>query len=124
MTNLEIVQKLNAAFAEGCIEKIQQYIADDVCWDVVGAITSIAKESFCKADREKYFIGLPCISIKKEIEQDEYIAVEGEIKCSQADGGMLDAFFFDVYRLEKGKIKTMRSFLIRKKYPAYEPAII
>ncbi len=116
MTNLEIVQKLNAAFAEGCIEKMRHYIAHDVYLDVVGAITSIAKEAFDTTGGNRYFIGLPRISIRKEIEEEDYVAIEGEIKCSQSDGRMLDAFFFDVYRLEEGKIKAMQSFIIHKKY--------
>jgi len=116
MTNLEIVQKLNTAFAEGCIEKMRQFVANDVHWNVVGAITSIAKEAFNKAGGNKHFIGLPRISIKKEIEKENYVAIEGEIKCSQSDGRMLDAFFFDIYRIEEGKIKAMQSFIIHKKY--------
>jgi ketosteroid isomerase-like protein len=124
MTNLEIVQKLNVAFAEGCIEKIRHYVAKDVHLDVVGAITSIAKEAFNDTGGSRYFIGLPRILIKKEIEKEDHVAIEGEIKCSQSDGRMLDAFFFDIYRLEDGKINAMQSFIIHKKYDASKPANI
>ena len=115
MTNLEIVQKLNTAFEEGCIEKMRQYVAEDVYWNVVGAKTSIAKEAFNKTG-DRYFIGLPRISVKKEIEAEDYVAIEGEIKCSHSNGRMLDAFFFDIYHLENGKIKAVQSFIIHKKY--------
>ena len=63
------------------------------------------------------FIGLPTISIKNEIEEGDYVAVEGTVQCQKRDGGMLDAFFFDLYKLENGKIKEMRSYVVEKKKP-------
>lgn len=116
MTNLEIVRKLNASFAEGTPEKMKHFIADDARWNVVGSAISIAEDAFCKNRNEKYFIDLPHIHIKQEIEKENYVAVEGEVKCKQANGKMLDAFFFDVYRLEDGKIKELHSYVISKKF--------
>jgi ketosteroid isomerase-like protein len=116
MTNLEIIRKLNESFAKGSTEKMRRFIAKDACWKVVGSVTSIAEDAFCKNRNEKYFIDLPLIHIRQEIEKENYVAVEGEVKCKKVDGGMLDAFFFDVYRLEDGKIKELHSYVILKKF--------
>ena len=119
MTNKEIIQKVNEGFIENNTEKIMQYVADDVRWDVMGASTAIGKDAFLKEVNNEHFVGLPSIKIKNEIEQNNWIAVEGEVQCEKAGGGMLDAFFFDIYRLENGKIKEMRSYVIEKNKPFY-----
>jgi ketosteroid isomerase-like protein len=119
MTNKEIIQKVNEGFAENNTEKIMQYVANDVRWDVMGASTAVGKDAFLKEVNNEHFVGLPSIKIKNEIEQKNWVAVEGEVQCKKKDGGMLDAFFFDIYRLENGKIKEMRSYVIEKNKSFY-----
>ncbi|MDB5224009.1 MAG: hypothetical protein JWN83_2676 [Chitinophagaceae bacterium] len=115
MTNKEITRKVNEGFVEGDNEKILLYVADDVRWDIIGISTHIGKDAFNKEINNESFVGTPTITIKNEIEEDDRVAVEGEVQCRMKNGGMLDAFFFDSYRLENGKIKEMRSYLIEKK---------
>jgi ketosteroid isomerase-like protein len=119
MTNKQIIQKVNEGFAENDTEKIMQYVADDVRWDVMGASIAVGKDAFLREVNNEHFIGLPSIKIKNEIEQKDWVAVEGEVQCAKKDGGMLDAFFFDIYRLENGKIKEMRSYVIEKNKSFY-----
>jgi ketosteroid isomerase-like protein len=116
MTNLEIIRKLNASFAEGRPEKMKHFIAEDARWNVVGSEVSIAEDAFCTNKDGKYFTHLLYMHIKQEIEKEDYVAVEGEMKCKKADGSLFDAFFFDVYRLEDGKIKELDSYVISKKF--------
>ena len=115
MTNKEIIRKVNEGFSEGDNKKILLHVADDVHWDIIGFSTHIGKDAFRKEINNENFVGLPTITIKNEIEEGDHVAVEGEVQCRKKDGGMLDAFFFDSYRLKDGKIKEMRSYLIEKK---------
>jgi len=114
MTNIEIIRKVNEGFAEGDTEKIMQYMADDIKYDVIGTSTLINKKVFRKEINNKHFVGLPTIKINNEIERGNWIAVEGELRCKKSDGGLLDAYFFDMYRLENGKIREMRSYVIER----------
>ncbi len=120
MTNKEIILKVYEGFCEGDTEKIMQYVADDVRWQVSGSAASVGAEAFRKEAGNEYFIGLPTIKIKAVFEKDEWVAVEGEVQCNKADGGILDAFFFDVYLLEKGKIKELRSYIIERNESFYK----
>ncbi len=119
MTNKKIIQKVNEGFAENNTDKIMQYVADDVRWDVMGASTSVGKDAFLREVNNEHFVGLPFIKIKNEIEHKHWVTVEGEVQCKKKDGGMLDAFFFNIYRLENGKIKEMRSYVIEKNKSFY-----
>jgi ketosteroid isomerase-like protein len=115
MTNKEIIRKVNEGFAEGDNEKILLYVADDVRWDIIGISAHVGKEAFSKEINNENFEGVPTITTKNEIGENDWVAVEGEVQCRKKNGGMLDAFFVDTYRLENGKIKEMRSYLIEKK---------
>jgi len=113
--NKEIIQKVNEGFAEGDTEKILSYVAEDVRWDIPGTSSAVGKDQFRKEINNENFEGNPTITIKKEIEEGDYVAVEGEVKCRKKGGGIFDAFFFDIYHLENGKIREMRSYVIEKK---------
>ncbi len=93
------------------------HVADDVCWDMPGTFSHVGKDAFRKEINNENFEGAPVITIKTEIADGDYAAVEGEVQCRKKDGGMFDAFFFDIYRLQDGKIKEMRSYVIEKNKP-------
>jgi ketosteroid isomerase-like protein len=114
-TNKEIIQKVNEGFAEDDTEKILLYVADDVRWDMPGTFSHVGKDAFRKEINNEAFEGAPTITIKNEIAEGDYVAVEGEVQCKKKDGGMFEAFFFDIYRLEYGKIIEMRSYVLEKK---------
>ena len=113
--NKEIIQKVNEGFAEGDTEKILSYVADDVRWDIPGMATAVGKDEFREEINNENFEGLPTIKIKNEIEEGDYMAIEGEVQCKKEGVGIFDAYFFDFYRLEDGKIKEMRSYVIERK---------
>ena len=113
--NKAIIRKVNEGFAEGDTEKILLYVADDVRWDMPGTFAHVGKDAFRKEINNENFVGVPAITIKNEIGEGDHVAVEGTVQCRKKDGGMFDAFFFDIYLLEDGKIKEMRSYVIEKK---------
>src|SRR5687767_1009380 len=115
MTNKEIIRKVNEGFSSGDEAKILTYVANDVRWDILGYSTHVGIHEFRKELSNPLFEGLPTINIKNEMVDGDLVAVEGEVQCKRKDGGMMDAFFFDIYRLENGKIKEMRSYVIEKK---------
>lgn len=114
-TNKEIIRKVNEGFSEGNVEKILEHVAEDVRWDIVGISTHIGKEAFGREVKNENFEGLPLITVTTEIEEGDYLAVEGEVQCRLKGGAVFKAYFFDAYRLENGKIREMRSYLIEKK---------
>jgi ketosteroid isomerase-like protein len=85
-----------------------------VRWDIPGMSTAVGKEEFRKEINNENFAGILTITIKNEIGEGNYVAVEGEVQCRKKGGGIFDAVFFDTYRLEDGKIKEMRSYVIEK----------
>jgi len=113
--NKEVIQKVNEGFVTGDTEAILSYLANDVRWDINGVLAAVGKEAFRKEVKNEAFEGTPTITVTKMIAEGDHVAAEGEAQCKKKDGGMFDAWFFDIYRLEDGKIKEMRSYVVEKK---------
>lgn len=112
MTNKEIVRKVNEGFNSGDNESILEYVSDDVTWECPGFFMHKGKEAFRKEINNEAFMGLPVITITNELEEGDLVAVEGNVKSKKKDGSDFSCRFFDFYRLESGKIKEMRSYLV------------
>jgi len=103
---------VNEGFAAGDTEAILSFVADDVRWDVVGISTALGKDEFRREIQNENFTGLPAITVTGEIEEGDRVAVEGTVQTTSKDGGVVELFFHNAYRLEAGKIKEMRSYLV------------
>lgn len=115
MTNKEIIQKVNDGFAAGDTEAILAFVSDDVRWDVVGISTAIGKEEFRKEINNEDFTGVPAITVTGAIEEGDRAAVEGTVLTTMKSGEIMELSFHNAYRLENGKIREMRSYLVFKK---------
>ena len=114
MTNKEIIRVVNEGFSEGDSEKILAHVADDVRWEMPGTFIHVGKDAFRNEINNENFEDEPAITVTNEIAENDFVTVEGEVKCTKKGGAIFDAFFCDVYRLEDGKIKEMRSYVIEK----------
>jgi len=112
MTNKQIIQKVNDAFAAGDTDTILSFVADDVRWDVLGFSTAIGKEQFRREVENEGFEGRPVITITSAIEEGDRVAVEGRVMTKPVGGEGIELYFHNAYRLEAGKIKEMRSYLV------------
>jgi ketosteroid isomerase-like protein len=113
-TNKEIVQRVNDGFTTGDVELVMSHIADDVRWDVVGISTAIGRDAFRKEVKNENFEGIPEITIHNAIEEGDRVAVEGEVTTRFKGGEVVELFFHNAYRLEDGKVKELRSYLVFK----------
>jgi ketosteroid isomerase-like protein len=55
------------------------------------------------------------ITILNSIEEGDRVAVEGTVRAKMKSGEVINLNFHNAYRLETGKIKEMRSYLVFKK---------
>ncbi|MEO8512120.1 MAG: nuclear transport factor 2 family protein [Ignavibacteria bacterium] len=111
MTNKEIVGKVNEGFNSGDTEAILSYVTDDVTWECPGFFDHKGKEAFRREINNDAFTGKPAITIINELEDGDLAAVEGSVKSTKKNGSPFSCRFFDIYRLQDGKIKEMRSYL-------------
>jgi uncharacterized protein len=115
LTNKEIIRKVNEAFAADDTEGILFHVADDVRWEVAGFSIAVGKEAFRKEIHNEAFEGAPIITIKNEIAEGDYVAVEGTVLATLKGGTKIPLLFHNTYRLEDGKIKEMTSYVVPEK---------
>ncbi len=115
MTNKEIVRKVNEAFNADDTEAILSHVADDVKWVIAGFSVAEGKEAFRKEIHNENFESVPVITILHKIAEDDYVAVEGKVIATMKGGQKIPLLFHNSYRMEKGKIREMHSYVVPEK---------
>ena len=112
--NKLIIREINNGFMTDDVDGIMQHIATDVRWDVIGAFTAIGKDEFRKAIHHDDFEPRPVISILNDVAEGDFVAIEGTVSSKMKSGSLFEACFHNLYRLENGKVREMRSYVIPK----------
>ncbi len=110
--NKQVVRKLNKAFAADDAETILSCLTDDIRWHVAGHFTTNGKQEFKSQIHNDAFEGAPTITIKNEIAEGNYLAVEGSVTSKLKGGAAFNAVFHNTYLLKDGKVKAMTSYVV------------
>jgi uncharacterized protein len=110
--NKEIVEKVNATFAEGGVEGFLSQCADDVVWTMVGSKTTKGKnairEWLTSMDMEP-----PNFTVNKIIGEGDFVTAYGDMTMKDKDGKVVPYAYCDIYRFREGKIIELTSFVIK-----------
>ena len=110
--NKEIVEKVNASFAEGGVEGFLSHCADDVVWTIVGDKTVKGK----KAIREwmaSMDMETPKFTVANIIAEGDFAACNGDMTMKDKDGKTVPYAYCDLYRFRDGKIAELTSFVVK-----------
>ncbi|WP_309640903.1 nuclear transport factor 2 family protein [Flavobacterium sp.] len=110
--NKAVIRKLNKGFEADSDDMILSCLADDVRWDVEGHFTAIGKSEFRDNIRGEMADGPPTITIKNEVAEGNYVAVEGHVSCGMKNGMVFKGVFHNAYYLENGLVKRMNSYVV------------
>ena len=113
-SNKQTIEKYMQGFRTGNHSMILECLTDKVTWDIPGAFHITGKEAFDKEIENENFTGLPDIEVLRMVEENNVVIAEGSVKCQMKNGQLLDALFCDIFEMEEGKIKYLRSYLVNK----------
>ena len=109
--NKEIVEKVNAAFAEGSVEGFLSFCADDVVWTMVGDKTVKGKDAIrqwmASMDMEP-----PKFTVANVIAEGDFVMAHGDMTMQDKDGKVVPYAYCDIYRFRGDKIVELRAFVI------------
>ena len=109
--NKEIVEKVNASFAEGSAEGFLSCCADNVTWTIVGTRTVKGKDAIrewlSSIDTEP-----PKFTVDNIIAEGNFVTAYGDMTLKEKDGKTVPYAYCDIYRFRDGKIVELNSFLI------------
>lgn len=114
--NREIVEKVNAAFAEGNFEGFLSFCTDDVVWTMVGDRTVKGKENIRQwmksmeaehPEPPKFTVTDPIIA------EGDFVVARGEMTMKDKDGRTNQYSYCDIYRFRDGRIVELNSFVVK-----------
>ena len=110
--NKEIVEKVNASFAEGGVEGFLSHCADDVVWTMVGNKTTRGKKAIrewmASMDMEP-----PKFTVENIIAEGDFVTAYGGMTMKDKEGKTGSYEYCDIYRFRGGKIAELRSFVVK-----------
>ena len=111
--NKEIVEKVNAAFAEGSIEGFLSFCADDVVWTMVGDKIVKGKDAIRQWMASMGKMEPPKFTVANVIAEGDFVAAHGEITMKDKDGKAAPYSYCDIYHFREDKIVELRAFVIK-----------
>jgi uncharacterized protein len=110
--NKEIVEKVNASFAEGGGEVFLSHCADDVVWTIVGNKTTKGKNAI-REWMASMDIEPPKFTVDNIIAEGDFVTAYGDMTMNDNDGKSAPYAYCDIYRFRDGKIAELNSFVIK-----------
>lgn len=110
--NKAILEKGNAAIAEGNNEGFLSFCADDTEWTFVGDKTLKGKEAVRQWMATTY-IEPPKFMVANFIAEGDFVTALGDITMKDEDGKAAHYLYCDIWRFRGGKIVELRAFVIK-----------
>ena len=110
--NKEILEKANAAIAEGDNEGFLSFCSDDTEWTYVGDKTLKGKEAVrqylaaTNTESQKF-------TVADLIAEGDFVTALGEITMKDEDGKAAHYSYCDVWRFRGGKMVELKAFVIK-----------
>ncbi len=110
--NKAILEKGNAAIAEGNNEGFLSFCADDTEWTFVGDKTLKGKEAVRQYMATAY-IEPPKFTVDNIIADGDFVTAYGDMTMKEKDGKTVPYAYCDIYRFRDEKIVELNSFVIK-----------
>jgi len=108
----EIVEKVNAAFAQGNVEGFLSQCADDVEWTMVGEKPIKGKEAI-----RKWMASMgpevPKFTVNNILADGDFATCYGDMTMRDKDGKVIPYSYCDIYRFRNGKVAELRAFVMK-----------
>jgi ketosteroid isomerase-like protein len=109
--NKEIVEKVNASFAEGGVEGFLSHCADDVVWTMVGNKTTRGRNAI--REWMASIMEPPKFTVDNIIADGDFVTAYGDMTLKEKHGKTVPYAYCDIYRFRDGKIVELNSFVIK-----------
>jgi ketosteroid isomerase-like protein len=111
--NKEIVEKVNASFAENNTEGFLAACADDVKWTMVGEKSVIGIPAIREWMAQMKEAEPPKFTVDKLIAEGDSVVCCGDMTMKDKDGKTEPYGYCDVYSFSGGKIAELTSYVVK-----------
>jgi ketosteroid isomerase-like protein len=111
-SNKQIVEKVNAAFAQGNVEGFLSQCADDVEWTMVGEKPIKGKDAI-----RKWMTSMgpevPKFTVTNLLADGDFATCYGDMTMRDKDGKVIPYSYCDIYRFRNRKVAELRAFVMK-----------
>lgn len=111
--NKEIIEKVNATFAEGNTEGFLSFCAEDVEWGMVGEKTFQGKQAI-REFMSAHSGEAPEFTVDQIIAEGDTVVCSGDMTMKE-NGEPVSYTYCDIYELRNEAITRLQSFVVRHK---------
>lgn len=111
--NKEIVEKVNAGFAENDPEVFLSNCAEDVVWTMIGEKTNNGKQAVRDWMKSMGDMEPPKFTVDNLIADGNLVVATGDMTMKGKDGKPGSYAYCDIYRFAGDKIAELNSFVIK-----------
>lgn len=109
----DIVQRINAGFADNNLETVLSFCTEDFTWTMVGDSTVRGKDAI-----RKWMASMnpqpPQFTIQQTVAEADVVITRGDMRMQEKkDGPSIPYTFCDIYRFEGDKVVELTAFVIR-----------
>ena len=113
--NKQIVEQINKAFMEGRTEGFLEHCAEDVVWVMEGDQTTNGKSAIREFMSQMEGAAPPKFTVDRVIADDDVVACYGQMSMDIPPEAAGTYSYCDVYTFASGKVKELRSFVVKHK---------
>ncbi|MDH6254145.1 ketosteroid isomerase-like protein [Chryseobacterium sp. H1D6B] len=112
MNNKTVLEKANAAVAEGDHETFLMYCTENTKWTFVGDRILSSKEEI-RLYMADVYKKPPKFNVEIMVAEGDYVTVTGTISLFSEDGRWKEYDYCDIWRFEEGKMAELKAFVIK-----------
>ncbi|MCS3531684.1 nuclear transport factor 2 family protein [Chryseobacterium sp. JUb7] len=113
MDNKTILEKANAAIAEGDHETFLSYCTENTIWTFAGDQILSGKEEVRRYIADAYRKP-PKFNVDHLIGEGDYVTAVGTISLFNEDSEWTEYHYCDIWKFEAGKMAELKAFVIEK----------
>jgi ketosteroid isomerase-like protein len=110
--NKQIVDQVNAAFAQNSVEGFLSCCTEDVVWTMVGE-TRVKGKDAIRQWMKSMNAEAPAFSVSNVIAEGDFATAYGDMTMKDKDGSSTPYSYCDIYRFRGDKIAELSSFVIK-----------
>lgn len=110
--NKEVVDQVNAAFAQNNVEAFLSCCTEDVAWTMVGDKHVKGKDAI-RQWMASMNADAPQFTVSNVIAEGDFVTAYGDMNMKEKDGSKAPYSYCDIYRFRGDKIAELSSFVIK-----------
>ncbi len=103
--------KISKEFANGNIQFVSEYLAENIKWRILGNLPIIGKGAVIEVSKMAQLQSFPVITIKNIVTEYDQVVIESTGKAKTVKGKQYNQTYCDIFKFGDGKLQEITTYL-------------